>query len=398
MTQEVFSLYAWPMTQEALVPPTAAGPPGGLLADAALAAGLGVFMLVGTFFASRYHAGGRPFDAGAAALILLDVGALVFRRRHPVAVLALVFAVTATYFVAHYSNGPVWLALVIAYYSAAVAGHRVAAATAVAGFVLFSWLNAVLGRGRGASLVGLAALAAWLLVVFGVAEAVRLRRQRAAETLRMQEEAARRRASEDRLRIARDLHDVLAHNISLISVQAGVALHVNEELPPQARTALEAIRQASKEALGELRSVLNILRQTGEAPPRAPTGALAGFEDLVGHALAAGLEVTVDNEDPSEPLPPSVETAAYRIVQEALTNVIRHARATRVWIHVRRGPGGLELVIEDDGQGAAAKGRGSQGSGITGMRERAGALGGELVAGPRPQGGFSVVARLPLEP
>src|SRR5205823_1346010 len=191
------------------------------------------------------------------------------------------------------------------------------------------------------------------------------------------------------------LHDVLAHNISLINVQAGVALHLNQELPEQARTALTAIKQASKEALGELRSVLDVLRRTGDAPPRSPTPSLAQLGELVEGARGAGLDIRVEIENGPRSLPAAVDLAAYRIVQEALTNVIRHARATIVWIHVVHEDRDLTLRIEDNGR--AAQGTSPPpGRGIAGMQERVAALGGQLVAEPRPEGGFRVIARLPL--
>lgn len=222
---------------------------GSLIADGLLAAGLAALLAVATFFASHQQPTRRPFDAGAVALIVLAAGALAGRRRRPVAVLALAFAATLAYFVLGYAHGPIWLALIVAHFTAVVRGHRVAAAiTAAAGLGTFPWLEALL-RGRPApSLVSLAALAAWLLVLLGAGEAVRIRRERAAEAVRIREEEGRRRASEERLRIARELHDALGHQLSLINVHSGVALHLAEELPEQTRSSLLAIRQASKDA------------------------------------------------------------------------------------------------------------------------------------------------------
>jgi signal transduction histidine kinase len=234
-------------------------------------------------------------------------------------------------------------------------------------------------------------------VLLGGAEIVRVRRERVVEAARIKEEEALRRASEERLRIARDLHDALGHHLSLINVQAGVALHLNEELPDQARTSLTAIKQASKEALTELRSVLDILRQEGEPAPRSPTSTLARLDDLVSQAAAAGLEVRMVTEGQVRPLPFGVDVAAFRIVQEALTNVTRHAGEATATVRVSYGERELSLQIDDDGRGPATDGARGTGKGIMGMRERAGALGGELQAGPRPEGGFRVQARLPLD-
>jgi signal transduction histidine kinase len=215
----------------------------------------------------------------------------------------------------------------------------------------------------------------------------------------MREEEARRRASEERLRIARDLHDVLAHNISLINVQAGVALHLMGERPEQARTALSAIKQASKDALTELRSVLDILRGGDEHAPRAPAPTLARLDDLVSQAAAAGLAVRTEIEGEARPVPSGLDGAAFRVLQEALTNVARHAGPATAIVRLSYGERDLTVQVDDDGLGPASQGGHAtlgSGRGIVGMRERVTALGGELEAGPRPGGGFRVRARLPL--
>jgi signal transduction histidine kinase len=372
----------------------------GLVFDAALAIGLAIFGVVGTYFASAQQQPlRRPFDAGAATLVVIAALALVARRRRPVLVLGVVFGATLLYFLIGYRDGPIWFPLIIAYTTAAVRGHRLAAAiVGVSGFLLFPWLDFLLRDGPAPSTLVLLALGAWLLVLFGAAEIVRIRRERVAEVARMEEEESLRRAGEERLRIARELHDALGHHLSLISVQAGVALHVNEELPEQARTSLAAIRDASKEALTELRSVLDILRQRGEAAPRFPGSTLARIEDLAAQASAAGLEVSTEVVGEARPLPYGIEAAAFRIVQEALTNVARHAGRATATVRVAYGDRELTVQVEDDGRGVAvgASPEGS-GRGIVGMRERVAALGGVLEAGPRSEGGFRVRAVLPLE-
>jgi signal transduction histidine kinase len=370
-----------------------------VIIDGALAAGLAAFLTVGTFFASQGQPDRRRFDAGAVVLLLVAAGALAWRRRHPVAVLGVVFGAVLIYLVLGYAAGPIWLALIIAYFTAAVAGHRLAAAVvAVAGFSIFPWLDYLLRDRPGPSLVGLAGLAAWLLVLLGAAEAVRIRRERTAEAVRIREEEALRRASEERLRIARELHDALGHHLSLISMQSGVALHLNKQLPEQARNSLTAIKQASKEALTELRSVLDILRQQGEPAARSPTWTLARLDDLVSQAAAAGLVVHTETDGDARRLPFAVDVAAFRIVQEALTNVTRHAGPATATVRVSYGDGDLTVQVDDDGRGFSghASSPGS-GKGIVGMRERVAALGGELQAGPRAGGGFRVRARLPLD-
>jgi signal transduction histidine kinase len=369
-----------------------------LLVDGALAAGLAVLVTLVTFFASQNQPARRPFDIGTVALIGVATGALAARRRRPVAVLAVVFGAILVYFVAGYANGPIWLALIVAYVTAVLRGHRLAAAvTAVIGFAIFPWLDFLIRDGEAPSAAVLAGLAAWLLVLLGGAEIVRFRRERAAEAIRMREEESLRRATEERLRIARELHDALGHHLSLINVQSGVALHLNEDLPEQARTSLSAIKQASKEALIELRSVLDILREQGEQAPRFPTSTLARLGDLVSQAAAAGLEVRTEIEGDVRPLPFGVDVAAFRIVQEALTNVTRHAPGATATVRLANGERDLTVQIDDDGGGSTTHGTVGTGKGIVGMRERVDALGGELEVGHRPGGGFRVRVRLPLD-
>jgi signal transduction histidine kinase len=366
--------------------------------DAALSAGVAAFITIGTYFASQGQPERRPFDAGAVAILLVSAGALTARRRHPDATLAVVFVATFAYLGLGYAQGPVWLPLIIAYFSAVIRGKGIiAAGFAVVGFLLFPWIDRLLRDRPGPSLGGLVALAAWLLVLLGAAEFIRIRRERAAEALRVHEEEAKARATEERLRIARELHDALGHHLSLISVQAGVALHVNEELPEPVRASLTAIKQSSGEALTELRSVLEILRQEGERAPRSPASSLDRIDDLVSQAAAAGIDVHTETEGDVHPLPFGVDVAAYRIVQEALTNVARHAGQASATVRLDYGDDELTVEVDDDGNGASATSTHGSGKGVVGMRERAAALGGELEAGPKPEGGFRVRARLPLE-
>jgi signal transduction histidine kinase len=368
--------------------------------DALIALGLAALMVVGTYFASHGQPGRRGFDALAVVLVVAAAAALAFRRRWPVAVLLFVVGVALIYFVLDYANGPIWLALVVASFTAVVEGHLTAAAIIVAaGFVIFPWLDYLLRDRPAPAIANLVGLAAWLLVILGAGVLVRNRRDRIAEATRAREEERLRRTSEERLRIARELHDALGHQLSLINVQSGVALHLQQELPEQTRASLVAIRDASKEALGELRSVLEILRQGGEPAPRTPALTLDRLDDLASQAKSAGLEVRTETEGQARPLPFGVESAAFRIIQEALTNVTRHARGATATVHVVYGSEDLTVQVDDDGRGANAAGPAAGsggGKGILGMRERATALGGELEAGPRPEGGFRVRATLPL--
>ncbi len=371
------------------------GPPRGR--SFALPLVVGVIQVVGTHFAGFRQP--ERMDLDALGILFLAVGpaALLLRRRYPVAVLGFVLATTLGYLLIDYPRGPIFLALIIAFVSAVMSGHRRAAAISLlVGYPAFLWLPYLVGTDPAPTLAHALALAAWLLVLLAGAEIARSRRERAFELAHTRAEEARHRASQERLRIARELHDVLAHNISLINVQAGVALHLMDEQPEQARTALTAIKQASNEALGELRSVLDILREGHEAPPRSPTSGLDRLDELVAKTEAAGLRVTTRVDGSPRPLPQRVDLAAFRIVQEALTNVTRHAGEASATISIDYGERDLTVQVEDDGRGRASDMTTGAGKGIAGMRERATALDGELEAGPLGDGGFRVRARLPL--
>jgi signal transduction histidine kinase len=362
--------------------------------DVALALAIAVVQVGVTYLAGRHQTDREPFDALAGLLLAAGPAALLVRRRWPVAVYLIAFSTTLTYLGLGYPRGPIFFGLLASFLTVVLAGHRVVGWVGlVVGYFAFMLVDVVFQDEPWPGWVPAVGLAAWLLVLAGAGEGIRIRRDRAEEAARIREEEARRRASEERLRIARELHDVLAHNISLINVQAGVALHLMEEHPEQARTALTAIKAASKDALGELRSVLDVLRQGDEGAPRTPTAGLEDLDRLVSGAAAAGLDVRVVTEGTPRPLPPSVDLAAFRIVQEALTNVTRHAGRATATISLTYDDRGLTVQVEDDGHGPS-NGAGS-GNGIRGMKERAAALGGAVEAGPKPGGGFRVTASLP---
>jgi signal transduction histidine kinase len=320
-----------------------------------------------------------------------------------VPVLAGVFAATLSYDLLNYPGGPIWIALIIAFGNAIVTGHRIAAyASLVAGYAASEWGPGVV-RGSFPSASSALGLAAWMLVLLAVSEVIRNRRAylrasraQAIQAERAREEQARREASEQRLDMARELHDVLAHAISLINVQAGVALELIDRRPEQARTALAAIKQASKQALVEVQEVLGELRRPGEQEPRAPARGLGDLGELVSGARAAGLAVRTELHGAAVPVPAGVGMAAFRIVQEALTNVARHAGRASVVIQVTYGENALTVQVDDNGPGPAWAPMPGGGNGISGMRKRAAALGGELQAGQRADGGFRVRAQLPL--
>jgi len=372
--------------------------PPGRPTDVAVAALVAVAQLGLTTLAARRQPDRQALDLLAYLLLAVGPVALLWRRRSPAVVLAVVMASNVLYFGLGYPYGPAWLALIVAFWTAVTGGaRRVAWATAVVGLAAYFTLAALLDRVGPATAATIAAHLGWLLLVLSVSEIALAARQRRQAAERTRAEEARRRAGEERMRIARELHDVLAHNISLINVQAGVALHLMDEQPGQSRTALAAIKQASNDALGELRSVLDVLRQGDEAPPRAPASGLAQLDSLVAGAGATGLEVRTRVEGLARPLPAGTDLAAFRIVQESLTNVTRHAGPASATVLVRYGPDDLTVRVDDDGRGPVAATGTGNGNGIRGMRERVAALGGELTTGPRPGGGFRVQARLPID-
>jgi len=361
----------------------------GRTAEAGLALAIGVVAVIGLIV----QAGGISTGAEWTALVvvLVSSAALYVRRRYPVPVGVVALAAVSAYGVLLQQPGLIMLVFVVALYTVVDEGHlAIAIGLGVASVVAFALAD---GYDRETSNGATFLHAGWLVaVIVGVTRnrraylAEAAARAHAAE--QRVEEEARRRATEERLRIAREVHDVLGHHLSLINVQASAALHRPD--PARSEQALTAIKQASKETLRELRTTLGVLRQDGEAPT-APVPGLDRLGDLVTSAEAAGLEVRTELAE-ARRLPAEVDLAAYRIVQEALTNVARHAAASAVVVRVRLDDGDVLVEVEDDGTVAP----GEPGNGIRGMAERARALGGSLDTGPRPDGGFRVCAQLPV--
>lgn len=358
------------------------------------------FVLAGSNYAARQQAERADLDAFARVLLVIGAGLLLWRHRRPVLVVFGTAAAAMLYLGAGYPYGPVFVAVALACFNAIVTGHRKAAWTALgmlwAGHVLVAhWLYQWLPpSGDPAAPWGQeGVIAAWVVAIVAVSELARTRREQWARDRAERARAAQRRADEERLRIARELHDVLAHSISVINVQAGVGLALLDTDPEQARTALTTIKAASKEALGEVRQVLDTLRTPGDAP-RAPAPGLDRLPELVSQAAGAGLTVELEGSAPG--LPPGADLAAFRIVQEALTNVVRHSGSRHARVQLDHEGGALRLRIDDDGP-ATGTDAGGSGNGLAGMRERAAALGGTIEAGPRPDGGFRVLAVLPLK-
>lgn len=365
--------------------------------DIAIALIVLVVEIVGTYWVGRNQPERRTFDALGLVLLTVGSGALVLRRRYPGWVLIGTNVIVLIYLLFGYPKGPNYLITTVAFFTAVMAGRRLMAWVALtAEFVLFPWLPYAIGSDVIPTTTGMSALASWLIMLATLAELAHTRQQRKR---RAYEEETRRRASEERLRIARELHDMLGHHISLINVQAGVALHLIDQQPEQARVALSVIKDTSKETLRELRSVLAVLRQDHEPAPRAPAPGLAHLSELVARAAEAGLQVQTEVSGDLKRVPTSVDLTAFRIIQEALTNVLRHAGQTSSSVQVFCNEQELTLRIDNE-VGAEANPSGEDsglGQGILGMKERASALGGIVEAGPRPEGGFRVFARLPLK-
>ncbi|MEU8681015.1 sensor histidine kinase [Streptomyces sp. NPDC048611] len=355
---------------------------------------------VGSGFAGHDQPGRVPLDSPGRALLVLGGALLLFRHRCPRTVAVGTAVTVAVYLAAGYPYGPVFLTLALGAFSAVVAGHRAVAWWALGGVwashvLVAHWLYRWLPPPHdGPAPWGQELLVtAWVVAVVALSELVRVRREQLARAAAERAAAERRRADEERLRIARELHDVLAHSISVINVQAGVGLVLLDSDREQARAALTTIKDASKEALGEVRQVLGALRTPGDAP-RSPAPGLDRLPELTEQAASAGLTVDVTTEGDPVPLPPGTDLAAFRIVQEALTNIVRHSGSRAARVLLRHSPGVLEIRVDDDGPATAGP-DGPGGNGLIGMRERAAALGGTVEAGPRPDGGFRVRARIP---
>jgi len=378
-----------------------------LVTDLGLVLVVGVIAVFGTAQASQdgNPNGSRPLDWLGWTLLVGAVLALAARRRWPALVLLVTCAAIAASVALGYPTGPIWGLPLIALYSAASIGHRRLALLAAGGMVavLLGW--AVLSSDPGSpGDIGFSLLLVALALAVG--EVARGRRdylaeveRRAVEAERTREEAARRHAGEERMRLARDLHDITAHTIAVIAIQAGVASDALDRLegcPEPVREAVRAIRGSSRQAMAELKATVTALRE-GDAP-RDPLPGLNQLQELVGMANSAGVRVELEVSGERRPLPPAVDLTAFRIVQESLTNVLRHASAGSATVRVRYGSEALQLEVDDDGVGTAppAAGRGG-GHGLAVMAERAAAVGGRLEAGPGAARGFRVGAWLPLD-
>jgi signal transduction histidine kinase len=365
------------------------GVPAGV-ADGAIAVGVAATLLTAAL--SGHSA--TEFDALGYALLVAGGLALAARRRAPVAVLAVTGLCAEGYQAAGFDVPAV--AFLFAVYAAVRAGHRIV--TVVAAVLMLAALPLAalasppdLGMGEAIARARGALELAWLIAAGAAGEALRQAERRADEAERTREETALRRADEERLHIARELHDSLTHQISVIKVQAAVAVHLARKRGERVPEALLAIEEAGREATRELRATLDALRNDGQAPRHG----LAHVPELVKQARMTGLDATLTIEGQRQDVPAAVDRTAYRIVQESLTNIARHAAAATASVRIDYRPDAVAIRVDDDGTATPATDR-VPGVGLLGMRERVTALGGRLRAEPRDGGGFTVRAELPV--
>ncbi|MFI2633378.1 sensor histidine kinase [Streptomyces collinus] len=346
---------------------------------------------------------GRRPEALGWTLLLVSHVPLVWRRRRPVLVLLAVIACVFPYHVLDYPHTAATQAAYVALYTVAVTGRPLR--TVLIGIGVITMAVGVMLTISAQEALGLLRASGWVVAVLFLGVDVRFYRQyvasiveRAERAERTREEEARRRVAEERLRIARDLHDLLAHSITVIGVQTSVAAHVLSADPERLdretlAKALDDIAETCRSARGELRTTLEVLREHGSPDARGPLPGLDGLPDLAEAARLAGARV--EQTVRIRQAPPAVGAAAYRIVQEALTNAVRHAGpGPAVHVELAERQGVLHLSVRDDGTGPGRGG--TPGFGLVGMRERARSVGGTLDAGPRTGGGFEVTAVLPL--
>ncbi|PRX95711.1 sensor histidine kinase [Allonocardiopsis opalescens] len=386
-----------------------------LPADLGLAAVLGLVGSAATAGMLSWHPAGAPVGF-AVTLVVLAAAALAVRRIWPTASLIAVASVLGVYVLGVLPFGPVMFFLLFSLFSTALwlparesFGWCALAVTAVLTALALGApsVDAALEAAPFALPMGVA----WLLVPWSLGRLLRMRRD---SVRRERDDELRRHAFEERLRIAREVHDVVGHSLSVINMQAGVALHVLGKRPEQAAPALEAIKATSKSALEELRGTLAVFRDPerpvegagggGPADPsdddRRPLPGLDRLPELVTATVAAGLAVRLEVEGERGAVPAMVDHAGYRIVQESLTNALRHAGPATARVRVAYHAGAVEIEVADTGAAAGDAGPGEApapgGHGLLGMRERAESLGGRFEAGPRPGGGFAVSVRLPF--
>ncbi len=383
--------------------------PPALAQDVLLGVAVAVMQVQGTL-AKPVEIGSRSLaDVGHLGYVLLVVIGLVLigRRRWPLPVFLTTAVASLVYYALEFTDGPGWIGLFVALYTLTAYGdgRRSLWIAGVAITVLaVGWLVFAADIEPRAAIGWVFFRIAASVMAAALGESVRSRRaiaaeaqERARQAERTREDEARSRVDAERLRIAREVHDTVAHAIALINVQAGVTAYLLDRRPEGAREALVTIEQTSAQALHEMRAVLGVLRSSDNG--RVPHPGLGQVGELAAMAREAGLDVQLEMAESGPPVPSAVDHTAYRIVQESITNVMRHVGSTRVTVALDYGPEALEIWVSNEGpQLPPEVSTVGAGRGIQGMRERCGLLGGELTAGPRPDGGFEVKARLPLAP
>jgi signal transduction histidine kinase len=354
-----------------------------------------VFISFGTHRPTLLHLAPGQFWL---AFVFAVIGplALIGARRFPGPVVAVVSAAAAIdLFVVRPDDSPIYVSLAFAIIGAVSRGKRLWAWISVG----TAWVVCMTGSivfGSPWSPFRIAATTLVILIVFGIGESGRTRQERLAQVARIRTQRRQSEIQAERVRIARELHDVLAHSLSQINVQAGVGLHLMDSQPGKARDALASIKDTSKSALDEVRSVLGVLRAEGgadEGAPLVPEPDLTRIDWLAASVSAQGVEVSVTGMPGG--VPQAAQLAMFRIVQESLTNIVRHAHATRAEIEFAEGGGFYTVTVIDNGTAPPPSGD-TEGRGLLGMRERAELLGGHLEVGPRPEGGFRVSASIPV--
>ena len=376
--------------------------------DGLIAAGIGIAAFIGFLTVERTPHSDHDADVLGAVLVLAAAASLVFRRRWPVAVFGITLAATVAFYVLDYPDSGLPFTVLIALYTlASRCERRTTVAATAAVLLVIPFVIADSAEFDVGTLIGNWAVFT-VAAVWGDRKKVRdayyeQLELRAAEKERERLEAAERAVADERLRIARELHDVVAHAMSVVAVQSGVGAHVIDTRPEEAKRILETISQTSRDSLAEMRRLLGVLRAdpAAESGELAPAPGLAALPELAARVTEAGVpvEVIVRGERPE--VPTGADLAAYRIVQEALTNVIKHAGKAQASVLVRYEPDAVHVEVVDDGRGAgaAATDTADNGShhGLVGMRERAALYDGTLEAGPRPGGGYRVAATLRCE-
>ncbi|TDO66611.1 signal transduction histidine kinase [Kribbella sp. VKM Ac-2571] len=361
-----------------------------------------VILLINLVVPGGRHVGER-IQLNQTVVLLAIAGAVVitFRRRAPLLVLAITTMITTTFVIAEQGKSPIVIYMGVAAYTVVLSKDRPTRSIAVVATALVSLTAEALFV--GGDVLDNLGLTFFVLFSGAIGEAVRYRRaylleleERAVRAEQSRDEEAQRRVIEERLRIAHELHDVIAHHIALMNVQSGVAAHILRTQPDEAERALSLVRSGGRTVLQELTVLLGVLRRSGSPLPTAPTPSLHELDALIRSFTAAGVEVDWTPPASLGALPDVIELTAYRIVQESLTNVLKHAPGAAAEVQLIHRSSALEITVTN-GPAPASTSEARGGHGLVGMRERVSAVGGELRAGPAAGGGFAVHAVLPLE-